>query len=529
MEPRPSNHHEPGPPANSANDAARRWETIRQLGASQPPDTPPRTAPALPVMPRRSPLGRRWQAWLITLILAAVVVGLAVALAPRAGAPKARARPPAPVQIVVSHDLIECPTDMAWSRNQQLIAVLGYAGSCPNPDYEAGGTILTQGVYRGPLARGSQDGVASQGALAIYSSSKGKLVAQERLDSAIYPLIHFAPSYVDWMKNAVHLGPETMAAINYTRVLWSFDSQRLYVTFTIYAPDAPPTGDTLPGHLLDGLLVTDLQGTSPRVYLHPAASRLGGVTVWDVATGAVRSSIPATSPFALSPTGLGYTWSGDTLAVQQPTPQGPVGEPGQGAPVFSIWQPGAVGGALILQKEGQKSLDGVPTFTMDTAALSPDGSLLAAGIGLSAVLVSSATPAPAAPQLTTYGWGQASHLPLRDAALSAAAAASIPNGGHGAWRFGLTSSTIAVAWRPDGREMAMVTGGPDASGYHQQVTILDCATGKTLATLTPPPYSVGIFYGEVNLLRWAPDGRRLAFYDQSKGVVTIWDQALLPR
>lgn len=376
------------------------------------------------------------------------------------------------------------------------------------------------------------------GALAIYSAGKGALITQAKLDDAIYAQIQFPKAYQDWLQKALGQGPEMMAAINYTHVLWSPDGQRFYVTFDIYVPDGPlqrsPEEPSFSGHLVDGLLVTTLKGGPPTVYLHQASSNIGGVTVWDLASGAVRATIPAVSPFALSPAGLEYTWSGDTLTVQNPaTPDatpalGPVGAPQAGARAFSVWQPGVVTDSLIGQAGGLPNLNGVPAFTTDTAALSPDGDLLAAGLGLSTVLVSSAKPAPAAKTLAAYGWGAAPRVPLRDAALSAAATTSTQSSGSGL-PGSLLLGTIAVAWRSDGRELAMQSSATDANGPYTQVAILSCATGKTLATLTPPPlYGGDLNQGQATLLRWTPGGRSLAFFDTATGAITIWDSTRLP-
>ena len=542
----------PVEPAREMDGATRRWESIRQLGGNAPDADAVKRKPAIPPTPaipaistgrRRPQLWRRWQVWGAALVLVALAAGLAVALAPRqrVGAGPAHVAPP--VQFLVSHDLIECPTDMAWSRNQRFIAVLGYTGLCPNtaPPFDNGFTLLTQGMYRGPLIHGAQAGDVLQGALAIYSAGKGALITQAKLDDAVYAHIQFPKTYTDWLQKTVGQGPEMMAAINYTHVLWSPDGQRLYVTFDIYVPDGPlqklRQEPSLPGYLIDGLLVTTFQGGSPTVYVHRASSNVGGVTVWDVASGAVHATIPAASPFALSPAGQGYAWSGDMLTVQNPaTPDatptapalGPVGAPQAGDSVFSVWQPGVVTDSLIGQAGGQPSLSSVPTFTTDFAALSPDGSLLAAGLGLSTVLVSSVTPAPAAKTLAAYGWGAAPHLPLRDAALNAAATTATPS--NSGLPGSLLIGTVAVAWRPNGREMAMETGASSPNGAaYSQVTILSCATGKTLANLTPPPLSGGdLNQAQTTLLRWSPDGQSLAFFDSATGAITIWEQARLP-
>jgi hypothetical protein len=522
-------------------DAAKRWERIRQLGGATPSHEPapkpaaPATAPTLPV---QRTFWRRWQVWVAAIVLFALAAGIASTLPPhRGGSPKTDRRAP-PVQIVPGHDLIECPADMAWSRDQRFLAVLGYASACPftvNP-YTGGQTVLTPGMYRGPLPRFVVNDIAPTGALAIYSASRGTLITQTKLDDVIYAKIQFPKAYVDWMRSSIQASPESLAAVNYLHVVWSPTAKQLYVTFDVYVPTGPSHNETLPGYLEDGLLEISAQGGVPIAYLHRAASIADGVTIWDLATGSVRATIPATSPFALAPAGLDYAWADDLLTVQDPaSPRQapaapalrPVGAPESGASAFSIWQPGVVADTLAAHQVGMRDLPGVPTFTMDTTALSPDGRVLAAGLGVSSLLITSKKTAPDAAARSAYGWSAAPLLPMRDAALSAitATADQFGSGVGGNW----LGQQVAVAWRPDGAALAAQANIRTANGPQTRVTILSSATGKTLDALTAPPLSGGNFnQGQATLIRWSPDGHELAYFDSSTGAITIWDQASLP-
>ena len=161
---------------------------------------------------------------------------------------------------------------------------------------------------------------------------------------------------------------------------------------------------------------------------------------------------------------------------------------------------------------------------MDTAAWSPDGRFLAQRVGMIGFLVSSQTPAPDAQTLAAFpSWAGAPRLPVRDAGLQQAIAVA---GTNSFLTVGATTiGGVLVAWRPDGKLIAVDADRPDHA-----VILFDCATGQPVATLTPPLHRQGsLLEGFTNMLRWSPDGSQLALYDATVATLTIWSGTQLPR
>ncbi|PWT74052.1 MAG: hypothetical protein C5B60_07330 [Chloroflexi bacterium] len=85
-------------------------------------------------------------------------------------------------------------------------------------------------------------------------------------------------------------------------------------------------------------------------------------------------------------------------------------------------------------------------------------------------------------------------------------------------------SGLLVAWRPDGRLLAV-----DATAPVDAVTLYDCATGKVVTTFKPDTNKgVASLEQEANALIWSPDGLHLALYDTSGGVISLWSGSSLP-
>jgi WD40 repeat protein len=78
---------------------------------------------------------------------------------------------------------------------------------------------------------------------------------------------------------------------------------------------------------------------------------------------------------------------------------------------------------------------------------------------------------------------------------------------------GLSTEVIAIAWSPDGTQLA--SGGLDFA-----LRIWDAATGAPLAVLRATTYA----RNDINGVAWSPDGRRIATAGQD-GYVRLWDPA----
>lgn len=154
---------------------------------------------------------------------------------------------------------------------------------------------------------------------------------------------------------------------------------------------------------------------------------------------------------------------------------------------------------------------------MEIAALSPDGRYLVEDFGLHSLLASDTTPPPSPQARAASGWGQAPLIPIRDAGLQAALALVQTNAFSSTYLTG-----IEMAWRPDGRVLAVESQNPQHS-----VRLFSCATGTSVGTLIPATKGGVSSHedGESNILRWSPDGSRLLLFDTQLGTVTIWSVA----
>jgi hypothetical protein len=115
-------------------------------------------------------------------------------------------------------------------------------------------------------------------------------------------------------------------------------------------------------------------------------------------------------------------------------------------------------------------------------------------------------------------------FPVRDAGLQALIAslqsASAP----------FFTRLALAAWRPDGALLAAQAEPTTAGAPPNPITLVDCASGKTLATLRIPsdirPSNVS---GNASQLRWSPDGTHLLLYETSLRALVVWGASALPR
>jgi sugar lactone lactonase YvrE len=214
-----------------------------------------------------------------------------------------------------------------------------------------------------------------------------------------------------------------------------------------------------------------------------------------------------------------------------PSPLAPIGNPIGGAS-FSIWQPGQINYLFPANATGQQDfkVPGVPVFQNNFVAWSPDGRYLLDAAQSSVLITPSGVQGPSFETLQKFQLDSALGLPVRDAAMQAVMEAMAH---PSAQRGGNTGSTGTIAWSPDGKLMAMVatTSAPQGDQDYATTTIsiLSCATGKTLATLKAHAAVNQTGIGGNEYLAWSPDGKRLFYFTDQLGSLTTWGPGLLPQ
>jgi WD40 repeat protein len=217
------------------------------------------------------------------------------------------------------------------------------------------------------------------------------------------------------------------------------------------------------------------------------------------------------------------------LKNQPMPPIAPVGNPDGGAS-FSAWQPGQLSVQYPPDATGQPNtaIPGVPLFQTAFIVWSPDGRYLLDAAYSSVVDTPAGMPAASPQTRITLKLNDGGALPVRDAALVAimklSSAQPSSRNDRGA---------VSLAWSPDGKLLAEVTGYrvPQQDQDYATVTIsiLSCATGKTVATLTAHAAVNQTGIGDNEYMRWSPDGKRLFYFSDSLGSLTTWGSGLLPQ
>ncbi len=398
--------------------------------------------------------------------------------------------PTAPRQLVLvpQHDGLDFPQDAAWSPDGTRIAILGR--TAPLAPSDSGPHVVN-----------------------TYDATSGTLMAQLHPDPLVQTSITAALQSAAATPSSA--ASSALQSIDFVHVLWSPTGQRLALTFVVF------TGQPLPR--LDGLVVATPDGKQPQVLLH-SHDLTPMPTVWDVSTGSLAPSSPL-------PPALGYQWAtGGTLAPATPlnasTPPaqpaaGQIGTP-DAAPSFTIWQPGQVALQLTnpTNNSPQITVPGVYTWLTDFAAWSPDGRYLLADMSIFGQLQPSHRQLPSAQTLVQFRLDHAPLLPVRDTALEQLLLAMPPDS---------PGASYSVAWRPDGRVLAIQVEVFDSRGNPSQsaVTFYETAHGAKIGSLSPAAQGAS-FQNAANLLRWSRDGTRLLIFDHSFGTVTIWGSGLLP-
>jgi hypothetical protein len=374
-----------------------------------------------------------------------------------------------------------CVEDAAWSPQSVYLAFFGYQGDCFSSTLQA---------YPPP------------GLLTIYDASSGKLVSEIQPDDAINRAF----------QSQFQLGQPIISYQN-AHLLWSPDGHQLALTCQLQNEQG----------YFDGLLLADPDGRHLRVLLQFRQQPfLSSYTEWDLVRGQELATPPAPSidapggpvTIALAST---YRWGTNGALVLQPralqtaTPpvQGPrpVGNPDGGA-FFTPWQPGV---AMLVTStgNGRTAVPGVYTWNTDFAAWSPDGRYLLDQVAIEGWFDLPGQAGATHQAVVALGLEHLPPLQVHDAALLQVlqASSSISD-----------LNTTIVAWKPDGRLLAAI----DTSG-NSPVELLDCVTGKYVASLPLPQPQFTNFLGGVTIVRWSPDGKYLLLYDPELSAAIIYN------
>jgi WD40 repeat protein len=372
-----------------------------------------------------------------------------------------------------------CVMDAAWSPNSDYIAILGYHHDCTSYTPEPG-------------------------LMAVYDVHTNRKIEQIALDTpALQALHHYSVTNV---------------GIFYHSILWSPDGTRLAVLFSVASSVAP----------FEGILLVDRNDGHVKVMLYRDVSTTlaNEYLAWDMTLGkAAHVSYTPLISHAFTyivnvPVAISYTWGSDGTLIPGADPNippiliGPTGNPDGGAS-FTPWQSGQV--SLTFQNGNSPVyLPGVYAWSTSFAAWSPDGRYLADGIDIAGQLTSPTILPMSGEALQALQAAGLPTIPVRDAGMAQIVA-------------GLKVPTITspgtveenVAWRPDGRVVAVMDGA-------NHIDIYDCASGHLLTVLSLP-VGVASDIGGLIVLRWSPDGQRLLASGPMIGIGVVWGPGQLPR
>ncbi len=422
---------------------------------------------------------RRMPRWLIPVISGVVLLAVAAVAVGHFLLLPAASTHRAPTYLSLDPEAIgiACLTGAAWSPDGSKLAILGVKQSCN--------------------ASGGDSGTVFPNVVAMVDPASGKSVSQILPDTSVQKALKLA-------------GRSASEPIFYTGVIWSPDGKRLALPFTIYFPSAQSGTGGIDIQL--GLCVITLDDAKADVYLVPAADADKFTGEWDLKTGKpmMRASIPSNQvmvvgQLTLEPAALRYTWQPDgslaptgllnATSAPAAAALSPVGNP-DGDASFTAWQP-----MQILQNTGDPAhpVSPAPFVAYGTfLAWSPNGTYLLNAILGPWRILPSKQPIPGSSQLKATFTDKLPLLPIRDAALDAAL-----NGLAG--KQSITSND-PFAWSPNGRTFSAIK---QVSGDKTLLTVLDCATAKTLSSVTLHGSSSGSSnIGNGDIL-WSPDGKRL--------------------
>lgn len=492
-------------PADAARDASA--EALRRLarsGDASPPDQPAQSTPTANVQRARPGAARGARRALmigaiivIVIILVAVVATLVAHFLQPAAAPTTHQKSaphamPHAIQIAPLADGLNCPVDIAWSPDGAHIALLGYQDHCPNGASGSGASI----TY-------------TSGLLLIFNAKTGTLTQRASLD----PLV---------TGGGLTLDTQTQY-LAYQALMWSPDGTRLALPFFAQSGAILPTSPVVhggdptiePHPTTAGVLLLDtktLQRTALLTAPYSAPASGDGAPEWNLITGKMfRSALQL-------PPAVGYHWgAGGALlpddavnATQAPAPvaPAPVGNPVGGAS-FSVWQAGetALGGSVAANGTFD-FVPGVDLFYARFGAWSPDGAYLLAPTYFGGRIDTFQPPQPTAAQVASTGFAAAALFPARDAALA------------GMYD---VAPKLDISWSPDGKTLAVWNG--EAIVGATQLGLYNATSGGLQSSLPMPAAADGQLDTSPNvtdMLRWSPDGKRLALMSVTLSSLVIW-------
>lgn len=489
-------------PADAAHDA--RLEALRRLaqsGDASPPDQPRQSAPTANAESARPGVARGSRRALtigsivvIVVILVAVVATLVAHALQPAASPVTRQQPaPHAVQIAPLADGLNCPVDIAWSPDASHIALLGYQAHCPNGASGSGASI----TY-------------TSGLLLIYDAKTGTLTQRAALDALV-------------TGGGLALDTQTQY-LAYQTLMWSPDGTRLALPFFAQSGAILPASPFIRAHgaaatvephpTAAGVLLLDartLQRTALLTAPCSAPASGAGAPEWNLITGKLIQSALQLPP------AVGYHWgAGGALlpddavsATQAPAPvaPAPVGNPVGGAS-FSVWQAGETASGFTQVNGVGSFVPGLDLFYARFGAWSPDGAYLLAPTYFGGRLDTFQPPQPTAAQVASAGLATTPLFPARDAALASL---------YGA------PARIDVSWSADGKTLAAWNGGATVGAT--QLVLYSAASGHVQSSLSVPAAASAQLDGGFNvddMLRWSPDGKRLALISASLSSLVIW-------
>lgn len=417
------------------------------------------------------------------VVLLALVAVFASATRGRTGQPSQTAGLTEPA-LRLQQDGLGCLVDAEWAPDGRRLAMIGLQQDC--------------------LQNGPGDYI-----ITLFDTATGKVITRLRPDTPVLAglraLLPTAATRGD--------GPEA-PVLYYRAVLWSHDGRRLALPFLMQL--SPQDGSLQ----VDGVLALDTDGQHPQVLMSIVHSQEDAIE-WDLSTGKQIDAVvgrPSAFAFESVTPAMRYSWGwGGTIlpdglldaAAAPASIAGPIGDP-MGGDTFTLWQPGGV--SRQTESDGTHAYH-IYTWGVTFAAWSPDGRYLLDSVSEIERLPLGGEPAPSVAALANIGAAAMPLAPVRDAALRNVLLSLMHD---------TPGPGPQVAWRPDGRVLAVYGIGPNLSLY-------DCATGALLASLPPGATPRGTpATGAVDLLRWSPDGSRLLLVGPSLNTISIWGPGQLP-